>query len=131
MNLNKMKLPIYLDYNATTPVDKRVLEKMLPLFSENFGNASSRSHLHGWTAQEAVENARTQVAELIHANAKEIVFTSGATEANNLAIKGLFELFYPNKKHIITAQTEHKAILDVCKYLEKKGCEIKIGRAHV
>ena len=119
-----MKLPVYLDYNATTPVDERVLEKMLPYFSENFGNASSRSHLHGWTAQEAVENARTQVAELIHANAKEIVFTSGATEANNLAIKGLFELFYPNKNHIITAQTEHKAVLDVCQYLEKKGCEV-------
>ena len=119
-----MELPVYLDYNATTPVDERVLEKMLPYFSENFGNASSRSHLHGWTAQEAVENARTQVAELIHANAKEIVFTSGATEANNLAIKGLFELFYPNKNHIITAQTEHKAVLDVCQYLEKKGCEV-------
>ena len=119
-----MKFPIYLDYNATTPVDERVLEKMIPYFSENFGNASSRSHLHGWTAQEAVENARIQVAELIQANAKEIVFTSGATEANNLAIKGLFELFYPNKKHIITAQTEHKAVLDVCQYLEKKGCEV-------
>ena len=119
-----MKLPIYLDYNATTPVDKRVLEKMLPYFSQNFGNASSRSHLYGWTAQDAVQKAREQVANLINCQAKEIVFTSGATEANNLAIKGLFELFYPNKKHIITAQTEHKAILDVCKYLEKKGCEI-------
>jgi cysteine desulfurase len=119
-----MKLPIYLDYNATTPVDKQVLEKILPYFSENFGNASSRSHLLGWTAQEAVENARNQVANLLNCEAKEIVFTSGATESNNLAIKGLFELFYPQKKHIITVQTEHKAILDVCQYLEKKGCEI-------
>ena len=119
-----MKLPVYLDYNATTPVDKRVLEKMLPYFSEDFGNASSRSHLYGWTAQEAVENAREQVANLLNCQTKEIVFTSGATESNNLAIKGLFELFYPQKKHIITVQTEHKAVLDVCLYLEKKGCEV-------
>ncbi len=119
-----MKFPIYLDYNATTPVDKRVLEKMLPYFSENFGNATSRSHLYGWTAQESVETAREQVANLLNCQAKEIVFTSGATESNNLAIKGLFELFYPEKKHIISVQTEHKAVLDVCLYLEKKGCEI-------
>jgi cysteine desulfurase len=119
-----MKLPVYLDYNATTPVDKQVLEQILPYFSETFGNASSRSHLFGWTAQEAVENARNQVANSLNCEAKEIVFTSGATESNNLAIKGLFELFYPQKKHIITVQTEHKAILDVCQYLEKKGCEI-------
>ena len=119
-----MKLPIYLDYNATTPVDKRVLEKMLPFFSENFGNSASRSHLFGWTAQEAVENAREQVANLIIAEAKEIVFTSGATEANNLAIKGLFEINYPYKKHIITIQTEHKAVLDVCRHLEKLGAEV-------
>lgn len=119
-----MKLPIYLDYNATTPVDKRVLEKMLPYFSENFGNSSSRSHLYGWTAQEAVENARNQVAELINAESKEIVFTSGATEANNLAIKGLFENNYPNKKHIITVQTEHKAVLDVCQHLSTMGAEV-------
>ena len=124
MKVNKMKLPIYLDYNATTPVDKRVLEKMLPYFSQNFGNASSRSHLYGWTAHDAVQKSREQVAELLNCQTKEIVFTSGATESNNLAIKGLFELFYPDKKHIITAQTEHKAILDVCKYLEKKGSEI-------
>jgi cysteine desulfurase len=120
----KMKFPIYLDYNATTPVDKRVLDKMLPYFSENFGNAASRSHLYGWTAQEAVENARNQVADLLNCNAKEIVFTSGATESNNLAIKGLFELFYPQKKHIITVQTEHKAVLDVCNYLEKRGSDV-------
>ncbi|MDZ7897333.1 MAG: aminotransferase class V-fold PLP-dependent enzyme, partial [Arcicella sp.] len=119
-----MKFPIYLDYNATTPVDKQVLEKMLPYFSENYGNASSRSHLYGWTAQEAIENARNQVANLLNCEAKELVFTSGATESNNLAIKGLFELFYPKKKHIITVQTEHKAVLDVCQYVEKRGCEV-------
>jgi cysteine desulfurase len=119
-----MKLPIYLDYNATTPVDKQVLEKMLPYFSDNFGNASSRSHIYGWTAQEAVENARNQVADLLSCKAKEIIFTSGATEANNLAIKGLFEFYFPQKKHIITLQTEHKAVLDVCLHLEKKGCEV-------
>ncbi|PWK18887.1 cysteine desulfurase [Arcicella aurantiaca] len=118
-----MKLPIYLDYNATTPVDKRVLEKILPYFTEHFGNAASRSHLYGWTAQDAVENARQQIADLIGAEAKEIVFTSGATEANNLAIKGLYELFSTSKNHIITVETEHKAILDVCKHLEKLGCE--------
>ncbi len=119
-----MKLPIYLDYNATTPVDKRVLEKMLPYFSEHFGNASSRSHLYGWTAQDAVEKARVQVAHFMNANPKEIIFTSGATEANNLAIKGLFEINYPNKKHIITVQTEHKAILDVCEHLLTLGATI-------
>ena len=119
-----MKFPIYLDYNATTPVDERVLEKMLPYFSENFGNASSRSHLYGWTAQEAVETAREQVANLLNCQAKEIIFTSGATESNNLTIKGLFDFFYPEKKHIITIQTEHKAVLDVCLFLEKKGCEV-------
>jgi cysteine desulfurase len=118
-----MKLPIYLDYNATTPVNKRVLEKILPYFTENFGNAASRSHLYGWTAQEAVVNARQQVADLIGAEAKEIVFTSSATESNNLAIKGLFELFSGSQTHIITVQTEHKAVLDVCKHLEKYGCE--------
>jgi cysteine desulfurase len=119
-----MKLPIYLDYNATTPVDKRVLEKMLPFFSEIFGNAASRSHLFGWTAQEAVDIAREQVADLIHSEPKEIVFTSGATEANNLAIKGIFENNFPIKNHIITVQTEHKAVLDVCQHLEKMGAEI-------
>ena len=119
-----MKLPIYLDYNATTPVDKRVLEKMLPYFSEHFGNSSSRSHLYGWTAQEAVENARLQIANLLNAEMKEIIFTSGATEANNLIIKGLFENNYPHKKHIITVQTEHKAVLDVCQHLSTKGADI-------
>ena len=119
-----MKSPIYLDYNSTTPVDKRVLEKMLPYFSEHFGNSSSRSHLYGWTAQEAVENARLQVAALLNAEPKEIVFTSGATEANNLGIKGLFENYFPNKKHIITVQTEHKAVLDVCQHLSTMGAEV-------
>lgn len=119
-----MKFPIYLDYNATTPVDKQVLEKMLPFFSETFGNSASRSHLFGWTAQEAVENAREQVATLLNAESKEIIFTSGATEANNLAIKGLFENNYPTKKHIITVKTEHKAVLDVCQNLEKWGAEV-------
>ena len=119
-----MKLPIYLDYNATTPVDKQVLEKMLPFFSENFGNSASRSHLYGWTAHEAVENARKQVANLINAESKEIVFTSGATEANNLVIRGLFENNYPSKNHIISVQTEHKAVLDVCNHLEKLGAKV-------
>ncbi|MEA5401396.1 IscS subfamily cysteine desulfurase [Arcicella sp. DC2W] len=119
-----MKYPIYLDYNATCPVDPRVLEAMLPYFTEHFGNAASRSHLLGWTAKDAVETAREQIAELIQANPKEIVFTSGATEANNLALKGVFESIFPHKKHIITVQTEHKAVLDVCLHLEKLGAEI-------
>ena len=97
---------------------------MLPYFSVNFGNSSSRSHLYGWTAQEAVENARLQVADLLNAEPKEIIFTSGATEANNLAIKGLFENNYPKKKHIITVQTEHKAVLDVCQHLSIMGANV-------
>jgi cysteine desulfurase len=116
-----LNLPIYLDYNATTPVDKRVLEVMLPYFSEHFGNASSRSHLYGWEAEDAVGKARKQVAQLLNCNTKELTFTSGATESNNLAIKGLFERFGTTKKHIITIETEHKAVLDVCKALEKQG----------
>lgn len=121
-----MKYPIYLDYNATCPLDERVLKAMLPYFSEHFGNPASRSHLFGWKAQEAIDIAREQVAELIHANPKEIVFTSGATESNNLALKGLFEHFSPEKNHIITLPTEHKAILDVCLHLEKLGAEITL-----
>ena len=121
-----MKYPIYLDYNATCPLDERVLKAMLPYFSEHFGNPASRSHLFGWKAQEAIDIAREQVAELIHANSKEIVFTSGATESNNLALKGLFEHFSPEKNHIITLPTEHKAILDVCLHLEKLGAEITL-----
>ncbi len=121
-----MKYPIYLDYNATCPLDEKVLKAMLPYFSEHFGNPASRSHLFGWKAQEAIDIAREQVAELIHANPKEIVFTSGATESNNLALKGLFEHFSPEKNHMITLPTEHKAILDVCLHLEKFGAEITL-----
>lgn len=119
-----MKFPIYLDYNATTPVDARVLKAMLPYFSEQFGNAASRTHLYGWEAQEAVETARRQVADLIRASEKEIVFTSGSTESINLAIKGIAEVHQHKGKHIITASTEHKAVLDTCQHLEKIGFEV-------
>lgn len=119
-----MKSPIYLDHNATTPVDKRVLEMMLPYFSEKFGNASSRTHTYGWVAEDAVKTAREQVAQLINCLAQEIVFTSGATEAINLAIKGVWENYQTKGKHIITVKTEHKAVLDTCKSLERKGAEI-------
>lgn len=119
-----MKTPIYLDYNATSPVDKRVLETMLPFFSEKFGNASSRTHAFGWIADDAVKTAREKVAQLINCLAQEIVFTSGATEAINLAIKGVWENYQTKGKHIITVRTEHKAVLDTCKALEKKGAEI-------
>lgn len=119
-----MKLPIYLDYNATTPVDKRVLETMLPYFSEKFGNASSRLHAFGWVAEDAVKTARLQVSQLIHCLEQEVVFTSGATEAINLAIKGVWENYQTKGKHIITVKTEHKAVLDTCKSLERKGAQI-------
>jgi cysteine desulfurase len=113
---------IYMDYQATTPVDPAVLEAMLPYFTEQFGNAASRQHRFGWVAQEAVEKARAQVASLIGADAKEIVFTSGATEANNLALKGLAETARPGRDHFVTVVTEHKAVLDACKRLEQQGC---------
>lgn len=116
--------PIYLDYNATTPVDARVLDAMLPWFSGQFGNAASSAHLYGWQAAEAVVQARQQVAALIGADAKEIIFTSGATESNNLAIKGIFESGLAQNKHLVTVQTEHKAVLDVCESLEKRGATV-------
>jgi cysteine desulfurase len=121
-----LKIPIYLDYNATTPVDPRVLEAMLPWFTQNFGNAASRAHLYGWEAEEAVTKARTQVAQLLSSQAspQEIVFTSGATEAINLALKGVFEKHSHRGRHIITLQTEHKATLDVCRHLEQIGAEV-------
>ncbi|HSI90787.1 MAG TPA: IscS subfamily cysteine desulfurase, partial [Adhaeribacter sp.] len=113
-----------LDNNATTPMDPRVLEAMLPYFSEKFGNASSRNHAFGWSAEEAVDYAREQIASLINCNPKEIIFTSGATEADNLAIKGVFEMYASKGNHIITAVTEHKAVLDSCKHIEKLGGKV-------
>ncbi len=116
--------PIYLDNNATTPMDPRVLEAMIPYFTEKFGNAASRNHQFGWVAEEAVDYAREQVAKLIGADEKEIIFTSGATEADNLAIKGVYEMYAQKGNHIITVTTEHKAVLDTCHHLEKQGAQI-------
>jgi len=119
-----MKIPIYMDYHATTPVDPRVLEAMLPFFTERFGNAASRNHAFGWAAEEAVEQARQHVADLLGANVKEVIFTSGATESNNLAIKGVAEMYREKGNHVITCVTEHKAVIDTCKKLEKQGARV-------
>jgi cysteine desulfurase len=124
--LGVVKRPIYLDYHATTPVDPAVLEAMLPFFTEQFGNAASRQYRYGWDAQAAVDRGREAVAALIGADAKEIVFTSGATEANNLALKGLAEVTRPGRDHFVTWATEHKSVLDTCRQLEKHGCRTTV-----
>ncbi|MDZ4795879.1 MAG: IscS subfamily cysteine desulfurase [Bacteroidota bacterium] len=119
-----LKFPIYLDHNATTPCDPRVVDAMIPYFTNNFGNAASRNHPFGWAAEEAVDYAREQVAKLIGADPKEIIFTSGATEGDNLAIKGVYEMYASKGNHIITCNIEHKAVLDTCKHIEKEGGEV-------
>jgi len=121
-----MKTPIYFDYSATTPVDPRVAEKMCHCLTMdgNFGNPASRSHTYGWDAEQAIEKARSQIAQLVNANPKEIIFTSGATESDNLAIKGVAHFYHKKGKHIITCKTEHKAVLDTCRQLEREGFEV-------
>ncbi len=119
-----VKTPIYLDYSATTPVDPRVAQKMIPFLTEHFGNPASRSHPFGWEAEQAVEDARAQVAQLVNADPKEIVWTSGATESNNLAIKGAAHFYQGKGKHLVTVRTEHKAVLDTCRELERQGFEV-------
>lgn len=116
-----MKLPVYLDYQATTPLDPRVLEVMMPYFTEKFGNPHSRSHQYGWEAESACDEAREKIAKLINADAKDIIFTSGATESNNMAIKGVAKFYGDKKNHIITVQTEHKCVIDACRHLEQEG----------
>ena len=119
-----MNMPIYMDYSATTPVDPRVADKMIPYITEHFGNPASRSHPYGWEAEDAVETARGHVAALVNADPREIVFTSGATESVNLAIKGVAQFYHDKGKHIITVKTEHKAVLDTCRELERQGFEV-------
>ncbi|HUJ57992.1 MAG TPA: IscS subfamily cysteine desulfurase [Kofleriaceae bacterium] len=126
----EVKLPIFMDNHSTTQVDPRVLDTMLPYFTQHFGNAASRNHVFGWTAEAAVENARAQVAALIGGDAKEIVWTSGATEANNLALKGAASFNKRNGNHLITVETEHKSVLDTCKRLQREGCEVTYLRPH-
>ncbi|HEX2113364.1 MAG TPA: IscS subfamily cysteine desulfurase [Alphaproteobacteria bacterium] len=121
---NEPRKPVYLDYQATTPMDPRVLDAMMPYFIEKFGNPHSRNHTHGWEAEQAVEKARQQVAELIGADEREIVFTSGATESNNLAIAGVARFYKDRKNHIVTVATEHKCVLDTCRHLEQEGFEV-------
>ena len=123
--MNELKLPVYLDNSATTPVDPRVVDTMIPYFTEHFGNAASRNHPFGWKAEEAIDYAREQVAQLIGASSpKEIIFTSGATESINLALKGAADMYARQGNHIITIKTEHKAVLDTCKVLQKRGIDI-------
>src|ERR1043166_4939489 len=119
-----VRLPVYLDHNATTPCDPGVIEAMLPYFTKNFGNAASKNHAYGWQAEEAVKYAREQVANLIGAESQEIIFTSGATEADNLSLKGVFETYAARGNHIITCNIEHRAVLDPCRHLEKLGADI-------
>ncbi|HEX2880317.1 MAG TPA: aminotransferase class V-fold PLP-dependent enzyme, partial [Polyangiaceae bacterium] len=124
-----LKFPIYMDYHATTPVDPRVVQTMLPYFTEHFGNAASRTHAYGWQAEAAVETARDTIGQLIGASGKEIVITSGATESNNLAIKGVAEFYQSKGNHIITSTIEHKAVLDSCKRLETQGFQVSYVKA--
>ena len=124
MNNDSLHLPIYMDYSATTPIDPRVVDKMIPYLREQFGNPASRSHAYGWTAERAVEEAREQVAALVNADPREIIWISGATESDNLALKGAAHFYKSKGKHIITVKTEHKAVLDTCRELEREGFEV-------
>src|SRR6478672_6156110 len=122
--LKSPHFPIYMDYSATTPIDPRVADKMIPYLREQFGNPASRSHMYGWTAEKAVEEARAHVAALVNADPREIIWTSGATESNNLALKGAAQFYKTKGKHIITVKTEHKAVLDTVRELERQGFDV-------